>query len=63
MGGAVTEQQLCGARAVFWPDVEACDAECVLPSGHQPQDVHEDATLGTWTEDDLYTEHPEEPAG
>jgi len=49
---------LCGATTVFWPNVEACDAECILPRGHEPADVHEDQTLGEWREDDLPTEHP-----
>lgn len=43
----------CGARTVFWPDEEACDAECALPPGHAGP--HEDETLGTWSEDDLLT--------
>jgi hypothetical protein len=47
----------CGATAVFWPDVEACGAECIRPAGHEPADVHEDAILGEWTEDELPT-HP-----
>lgn len=45
----------CGASAVFWPDDEACEAECNLPAGHQPPDEHEDETLGRWTEDELPT--------
>lgn len=47
----------CGATAVFWPDDEACDAECMLPVGHEPADVHEDAILGEWAEDDVPTSH------
>jgi hypothetical protein len=58
----VTETPLCGARTVFWPDVEACDAECHLPAGHEPADVHEDPILGEWTEDELVT-HPGEADG
>jgi hypothetical protein len=50
--------ELCGATTVFWPDVEACDAECILPRGHEPADVHEDEILGTWSEDELSTHHP-----
>lgn len=48
----------CGATTVFWPEVEACDAECVLPRGHDPADVHEDEILGRWSEDELTTHHP-----
>lgn len=50
--------ELCGARAVFWPDDEACDAECILSRGHQPADVHQDEILGLWSEDELTTHHP-----
>lgn len=53
----------CGARAVFWPDEEACDAECILPAGHEPAELHEDETLGTWHEDDLSTWTPERTEG
>ena len=49
----------CGATAVFWPEVEACDAECMLPRGHEPADVHKDEILGEWREEDLTTHHPE----
>lgn len=49
----------CGARAVFWPDDEACDAECSLPKGHKPEDVHSDEILGEWTEDELMTTRDE----
>lgn len=56
-GGLVV---LCGATTVFWPDVEACDAECVLPKGHAPEDLHVDEILGVWCEDDSATYHPEE---
>lgn len=52
-------EEPCGARAVFWPDDEACDAECVLAAGHQPEGVHEDEILGEWNEDDLFTTHPD----
>lgn len=45
----------CGATATFWPDVEACEAECIRPENHQPEDVHEDEILGEWTEDELNT--------
>lgn len=50
----VPEQQLCGARTVFWPDDEACDAECFLPAGHEGS-IHEDEILGEWNEEDLLT--------
>lgn len=40
----------CGARTVFWPDVEACEAECSLPADHEPANVHEDEILGEWEE-------------
>ena len=49
--------ELCGATATFWPDVEACEAECILPPGHEPADVHEDEILGQWSEDELPTHH------
>jgi hypothetical protein len=56
---AITEARetlgLCGARAVFWPDDEACDAECCLLLGHRPAGVHEDEILGEWDEDELPT--------
>lgn len=48
----------CGARAVFWPDDEGCEAECALPPGHIPHGVHEDDVLGRWTEDELVTSEP-----
>ncbi|MFE9448312.1 hypothetical protein [Streptomyces sp. NPDC006739] len=48
----------CGAQATFWPDDEACEAECIRPPGHEPADVHEDEILGQWTEDELPTHHP-----
>lgn len=50
----------CGATAVFWPEDEACEAECMLPAGHEPAGIHEDEILGTWSEDDLPTRHPED---
>ncbi len=56
-GGLVV---LCGAKTVFWPDMEACDAECILPKGHAPEDLHVDETLGVWREGDLLTYRPEE---
>lgn len=51
--------ETCGARTVFWPDDEACDAECFLPPGHDPDDVHEDEILGRWSEDELTTHRTE----
>lgn len=52
----MTTTPVCGARAVFWPDDEGCDAECFRP----PHDgtIHEDEILGAWDEDDLPTTHP-----
>lgn len=50
---------ICGARSIWWPDEEACEAECCLPAGHEPTDVHEDNTLGEWTEDQLNTWWPQ----
>jgi hypothetical protein len=47
----------CGATTVFWPDVEACDAECSLPAGHEPANIHDDEILGEWDEDDMHTSH------
>lgn len=49
----------CGARTVFWPEVEHCEAECALDRGHQGT-IHEDETLGEWDEDDMHT-YPAEP--
>jgi hypothetical protein len=55
----MTDQpETCGATAVFWPEAEGCEAECIRPRGHQPPDVHEDEILGQWTEDDLPTHFP-----
>lgn len=39
----------CRERAVFWPDYEACDAECCLPAGHGGEQ-HYDQVLGWWYE-------------
>jgi hypothetical protein len=39
----------CDAGTIFWPDVEACDAECMLPEGHEG--MHEDKILGPWSDD------------
>lgn len=36
----------CGEITVFWPDVEACEAECWLRKGHEGD--HEDLILGPW---------------
>jgi hypothetical protein len=47
--------EICGARTVFWPDDEACEAECCLSKGHEPVDVHEDRILGEWSEDEMVT--------
>lgn len=49
----------CGATAVFWPEDEACDAECMLPRGHGGT-RHEDETVGSWDEADLNTNYPHE---
>lgn len=48
----------CRAHTVFWPDVEAIDADCILPKGHG--EVHADLALGEWREDDLMTTYPDE---
>jgi predicted RNA-binding Zn-ribbon protein involved in translation (DUF1610 family) len=48
----------CGARTVFWPDDEACDAECIRHRGHKGT-IHEDEILGEWDEEDMYTTHPD----
>jgi hypothetical protein len=37
---------VCGETTVFWPDVEACDAVCMLPAEHDGP--HEDEVLGEW---------------
>jgi len=50
--------EACRARTVFWPDDEACDAECSPPRGHEPVEIHEDEILGEWNEEDMYTSHP-----
>lgn len=47
------EQELCGERTVFWPDEEACDAECILPKGHKPTNIHKDEILDEWDEDNF----------
>src|SRR4051812_1840668 len=54
-------QEKCGARTVFWPDVEACDAECIRHRGHKGI-LHEDEILGEWNEGDMPTFHREEQA-
>lgn len=51
-------RKTCGATTVFWPDVEACDAECFLPP-HEGT-VHEDEILGEWDASYVYTNVPEE---
>ena len=48
-------KKLCLAATVFWPDDEACDAECELPKGHDPANVHRDPILGEWDEDEMNT--------
>lgn len=45
----------CGASAIFWPDDEGCEAECILPADHQPENIHQDETLGDWDANDLPT--------
>lgn len=52
--GSLFPSAACGARATFWPDVEACEATCSLPSGHL-QKEHRDKTLGVWDPDELLT--------
>lgn len=49
----------CGARAVFWPEEEACDAECLWPRGHGGT-RHKDEILGEWDEEELSTSYPSE---
>ena len=49
----------CGARTVFWPDDEACDAECIRPRGHGGT-IHEDEILGEWDEEEMFTSCPDE---
>lgn len=39
----------CGEVSVFWPDDEACEAECELDAGHAGP--HRDAVLGEWEPD------------
>lgn len=51
-------RKTCGATTVFWPDVEGCEAECILaPHGGT---VHEDEALGEWDSNDMHTNVPEE---
>lgn len=50
------EPAICGATTVFWPDIEACEAECALAPHDGP--VHSDLYLGEWTEDELRTSRP-----
>ena len=47
----------CGAVTIFWPDVEACEAECFRPEGHGGT-IHEDETLGEWDEEEQSTHYP-----
>jgi hypothetical protein len=54
--------ETCGARTVFWPDDEACDAQCIRHHGHSGT-IHEDEILGEWNEEDLYTTAPETGRG
>lgn len=56
----MAESERCGARTVFWPDDEQCDAECCLPPGHQPANIHSDEILEEWDEDVLNTRYPNE---
>lgn len=53
------QRKTCGARTTFWPDVEACDAECIRPRDHEPANIHEDEILGEWNEDELTTYCPD----
>lgn len=53
----MTRQQ-CGARTVFWPEVEGCEAECLL-APHEGT-IHEDEILGEWDAEDMATITPEE---
>ncbi|MCD9903225.1 hypothetical protein LUR56_31235 [Streptomyces sp. MT29] len=59
MKGGRGASDLCGARTVFWPDTEACDAECALAAGHGGT-VHWDEDLDEWDEDELLTTLPGE---
>lgn len=42
----VEEQHRCKETTVFWPDDEACDAECIREEGHEGE--HYDEILGEW---------------
>lgn len=57
MKASEVQRERCGATTVFWPRVEACEAECFL-APHEGT-VHEDEILGEWDEDDMATQHPE----
>lgn len=54
-------QETCGARTVFWPETEACEAKCIRHHGHKGT-VHEDVILGEWDEEDMNTIHPDTSA-
>lgn len=49
---------LCRARATFWPDDEACEAVCSLPT--HTTGPHRDKVLGEWSDDELLTIYPDE---
>lgn len=51
-------RKTCGATTVFWPDVEACEAECFLAP--HTGTIHEDEILGQWDAEDMPTFVPEE---
>jgi hypothetical protein len=53
------EEKACGAMTTFWPDVEACEAECCLPRGHSPANVHKDRILGEWDAEEMPTTLPD----
>lgn len=55
---AASVPDACGATAVFWPDDEACEAECIWPAGHGGT-KHMDEILGEWDESELLTNVPE----
>ena len=47
----------CGARTVFWPEEDACDAACTWPPKHGGT-RHLDETLGSWDENEMPTSYP-----
>ena len=43
----------CGARTIFWPGEDDCEATCEMPPHTGP--THFDPVLGGWDEDEMLT--------